>query len=164
MRRTIRATLLAGALVIGGGVGFGPSSARAHDDGYGAYDSGPDRYDRGYGPVPFGGASPQQPPPVAGGYAGGYGGAGYDDTLGAGYGPATYLARGYGDRPRHLYCQRHRRWDCHCVPLPPPPPPPACGTVAYPALPRAEEFGSYRYSEYRREVRTTLATSPYSPW
>jgi hypothetical protein len=164
MRRTIRAALLAGALVIGGGVGFGPSSARAHDDGYGGYDAGYQNYDRGYGAVPFGGASPQQPLPVPSGYAGGYGGAGYGDTFGAGYGPVRNPGWGFGSRPPHHYCQRHKHWDCQCVPLPPPPPPPACGPVAYPALPRAPEFGSYRYSEYRREVRTSQTTSPYSPW
>jgi hypothetical protein len=154
MRRTIRATLLAGALAIGGGLGFGPSLARAYDDGYGGYDrgygAGYGGYDRGYG-VGYGG------------YDRGYDtryddydrdyGAGYGGYRGAGYGYGGYSGRGYGPAPSHRDC------------VPPPPPPPVCGGPAYTALPRSSGIDSYRYSEYRREERTTLlGSSPYSPW
>jgi hypothetical protein len=153
MRRTIRATLLAGALAIGGVMGFGPSSARAQDYGYRGddrgygvgyggdvrgYGAGYRGYDRDYGAA-------------YGDYDRGYG-AGYNGDRGAGYGYGGYGDRGYGSAAPHRGC------------VPPLPPPPACGVSAYPTLPRRNDISEYRYSEYRREYRSALTSLPYSPW
>ena len=82
MRPTLRTTLLAGVLAVGG-LGAGTSSARAQDFGYGGYDrhDRDDGYDRGRGQGYGYGRGPVDTV---------YPGGGYDDRPGSGFGRGRY--------------------------------------------------------------------------